>query len=174
MHRRTFLGATAAAGLLMAAPGMAHAARTPRRLVFESINTGEKLDVVYAYGGNYQLEALEAINYHLRDWRTDTVKPIDPRLLDLLVALRRTLDVGETTPYTVICGYRTPRTNDMLRERSRGVAVNSYHLRGQAIDIRVPGRRIRDVRNAARALGRGGVGSYRSFVHVDTGPVRVW
>ena len=112
----------------------------------------------------------------LRDWRADRARPTDPALLDLLWALRRRLGTGDR-PVEVACGYRTPETNAMLRRRdAAGVARDSLHLRGMAVDISVPGRSLREVRAAAVGLRRGGVGHYprSGFVHVDTGPVRCW
>lgn len=137
-------------------------------------HTDEQLSLVYWRDGRYLPDALEVVNYFLRDWRTGEVGAVDPRLLDLLHELAQT--TGTQSPYYVICGYRTQRTNNMLRARSSGVALHSMHLRGQAIDIRLADVPTASLRDAAIALGRGGVGYYASsdFVHVDTGPVRAW
>src|SRR5690606_1368522 len=136
--------------------------------------TGERCKVTYFENGSYLPDALEEINHLLRDFRTDEVAAMDPKLLDLLYTLRGKLDTNR--PFEIISAYRSPHTNDALREQGRGVAKNSYHVKGQAIDIRIDNRSIRQVRNAALALGKGGVGYYRrsNFVHVDTGPVRKW
>jgi uncharacterized protein YcbK (DUF882 family) len=145
-----------------------------RRLAFNHLHTGETLDVVYWEGGAYVPDALTAVNHVLRDWRTDTTHEIDPKLLDLLVALQGRLE--KTERYDVICGYRSPATNAMLHARSAEVATHSLHLVGQAIDIRLPGVELANLRNAALSLGLGGVGYYPTsdFVHVDIGRVRHW
>ena len=113
----------------------------------------------------------------LRDFRQNEVKPIDPQLLDLLFELGGTLETDQ--PFHVISGYRSPHTNQMLRERGgsdTGVATKSLHMVGKAIDIRVPGVKLDDLRAAAKSLKLGGVGFYPSsnFVHLDTGRVRYW
>ena len=128
----------------------------------------EKLSIVYPNG------ALRQIDWILRDFRTGEARPIDPRLLDLLWRLRTALDTTE--PYEVISGYRSPRTNAMLRRQGRGVSRISLHMQASAIDVRVPGRSLIAVREAALALRLGGVGYYPTsdFVHVDVGRVRYW
>ncbi|HLI13943.1 MAG TPA: DUF882 domain-containing protein [Alphaproteobacteria bacterium] len=145
-----------------------------RSVAFDNLHTGERLKVDYWVNGRYVPDALGAVNHLLRDFRTGDVFPIDPQLLDLLDALRRKL--GSHAPYQVISGYRSPKTNAMLREFSDGVAANSLHMQGMAIDIRVPDRMLRSVRRAAMSLYRGGVGYYprSDFVHVDVGRVRHW
>ena len=142
--------------------------------------TGEAVRVVYHADGRYLAEPLRAVDRLLRDWRADRARPTDPDLLDLLWALRRRLD-AEDRPLEVVCGYRTPETNAMLRGRGGGgsgggVARDSLHLRAMAVDLAVPGRSLEEVRAAAAGLRRGGVGYYprSGFVHVDTGPVRRW
>src|SRR6185437_3289416 len=129
---------------------------------------------VYWEDGRYVPEAMRHINWLLRDFRADLVHPIDPHLLDLLADLHGRLQTRE--PFQVISGYRSPQTNAMLASLGDGVAQNSLHLDGKAIDIRVPGRHLRYVRAAALSLRRGGVGYYphSDFVHVDTGRVRTW
>lgn len=153
----------------------AHAAASaPRRISFYNIHTREALNTVYWRDGRYDPPALAAIDYHLRDFRSGDVKPIDVRLLDLLHALNQRL--GNADPVHVISGYRCPATNAMLARRSNQVASNSYHVKGMAIDIRVPAYRLADLRDAALELCCGGVGFYpgSNFIHVDTGPVRAW
>ena len=110
----------------------------------------------------------------LRDFRANEVKPIDPALLDLLTQIQHRLGTNES--FQVISGYRSPLTNAMLHANSEGVAVHSLHIEGKAIDIRVPGRSLEQLRGAALALRDGGVGYYpkSDFVHVDTGRVRFW
>ena len=179
LSRRQFLrlGAAVTAGLAL--PGPLQAALTPdanreRRLVFFNTHTREKLDVCYAQGASYRPEALEAVNVILRDHRTNEIRPIAPRLLDLLCDIRS--QAGPDACLHIISGYRSPRTNHMLSKRSRGVARKSLHMAGHAIDIRIPGLPLRRLRQIAVDLGRGGVGYYprADFVHVDIGRVRTW
>jgi uncharacterized protein YcbK (DUF882 family) len=145
----------------------------PRTLSFYNLHTGERLTTVYWEKGEYVPSALDEVNYILRDFRQNEIKPIDPTLLDLLVALRDRLQ--SEANYEVISGYRSPLTNAMLHSRSEGVAAHSLHMEGRAIDIRLPGRPLVLVRVAALSLQRGGVGYYPDrFVHVDTGRVRRW
>jgi uncharacterized protein YcbK (DUF882 family) len=174
--RRQFLGFAGAVALTGFSLPAAAARRIvqPRALAFQNLHTGEKLSTVYWADGRYLPDALGHINWLLRDFRTDETHPIDPALLDLLNDLHAHLDTRE--PFHVISGYRSPQTNAMLANLSDGVAQASFHLQGRAIDVRVPGRRLKNVRGAALALRRGGVGYYphSDFVHVDTGPVRRW
>jgi uncharacterized protein YcbK (DUF882 family) len=174
--RRELFKYSAAGALALCAPQVFARSLTAgeRRLSFYNLHTGEQLSRVYWAQGGYVDPVLDDINYLLRDFRTGDVKIIDPALLDLLYALRRLLD--STKSFQVISGYRSPQTNAMLRRRGKGVAKHSYHMRGMAIDVRLPGRRLADLRRAAVALKRGGVGYYPdpNFVHVDTGPVRYW
>ena len=173
---RTGLAATAgAAALGGAVPALAFAdARGARRLGFKHLHTGETLDVAYWENGAYVPDALGAVNHVLRDWRTNQVHEIEPRLLDLLTALQAKL--GKDERFEVICGYRSPATNAMLHEHSSEVATHSLHLVGQAIDIHLPGVELAHLRDAAMSLGLGGVGYYpeSDFVHVDIGRVRHW
>jgi len=144
-----------------------------RTLSFLNLHTGERLTTVYWEKGKYVPSALKEVNYILRDFRQNEVKPIDPTLLDLLVALRDRLQ--SRANYEVISGYRSPLTNAMLHSQSEGVAAHSLHMDGRAIDVRLPGRPLGLLRIAALSLQRGGVGYYPSrFVHVDTGRVRWW
>ncbi len=145
-----------------------------RRLAFVHTHTGETLDLIYAGADGYRAQSLVKVNELLRDFRTSDVHAIDPKLLDLLHALARS--VRSTEPFHVISGYRSPRTNSVLRAHSSGVAKYSLHMEGKAIDIRLPGVALARVRDQALGLARGGVGYYPSsdFVHVDTGRVRVW
>jgi uncharacterized protein YcbK (DUF882 family) len=181
-HRRAFLGLGAAAAASVFAPARAQAAtraaRVPERVLsFFNTHTGERLRTAYCTGGEYHPEALTQVNYILRDFRANEIKPIDPRVLDLLHELGGTLETDQ--PFHVISGYRSPHTNDLLRERggaATGVASHSLHMVGQAIDIRLPGVKLEHLRAAARSLKIGGVGYYPdlNFVHVDVGRVRYW
>jgi uncharacterized protein YcbK (DUF882 family) len=145
-----------------------------RSLSLRHRHTDETLDVVYYENGRYIGGALKEISYLLRDFRNDEVKPIDRQLLDLLYALRLKLETKR--PFEVYSAYRSPQTNAMLRREGVGVARNSMHMYGKAIDISVPGVDNRYLARAAWTMQRGGVGSYRrsSFVHVDVGEVRSW
>ena len=181
-RRRALLGSAAPLLLGLAAPGRvaeaaASAAGRERAISLRHLSTGEAVRVVYHADGRYLGESLRAVDRLLRDWRADRVRPTDPALLDLLWALLRRLE-AEDRPLEVVCGYRAPETNAMLRRRNGGdgVARDSLRLRGMAVDISVPGRALREVRAAAVGLRRGGVGHYprSGFVHVDTGPVRYW
>jgi uncharacterized protein YcbK (DUF882 family) len=147
------------------------------RLRFYHTHTGERLDVVYRRGDQYVPQALDKLDHFLRDHRTGNVRHFDPRLFDLLYDL--TASLGDSGgEIDVICGYRTPWSNEFLRTRSAhtGVAQHSLHMEAEAIDIRLPGIPTSELRDAALRLHRGGVGYYRSsdFVHVDVGRVRQW
>jgi uncharacterized protein YcbK (DUF882 family) len=174
--RRRFMGLAAAGCFLglscgrIAQAGISGA----RRLSFYSLHTKESLSTVFRQDGSLVPAALAEIDWHLRDFRTGDVHVIDPDLLDLLHWLGHGL--AYDGPIHVISGYRSPKTNAMLAAQSGGVAKNSYHVRGMAIDIRLPGRSLREVQRAALDLARGGVGFYprSDFVHLDTGPVRSW
>ena len=176
------LGARWLLVLLMAATfgrNLQSADPSPRayRLRFYNTHTNERLDIVYRRGDSYLPEALAKLDRYLRDPLTGAVHHVDPRLFDLLYDLTESLnDTGGEID--VICGYRTPQTNEFLRTRSAnsGVAVHSLHMRAEAIDIRLPGVATSAVRDAALRLRRGGVGYYRdsNFVHVDVGSVRRW
>jgi uncharacterized protein YcbK (DUF882 family) len=181
LPRRTFLGlgATAAAGALLPSQSQAATAmRAPERVLsFFHTHTGERLKVAYCCGGEYQPGGLAEVNHILRDFRVNESRAIEPGLLDLLHELGGTLHIDQ--PFHVISGYRSPQTNQMLRERGgagTGVASHSLHMVGQAIDIRIPGVKLGTLRDAARTLKIGGVGFYPDldFVHVDVGRVRYW
>ena len=146
------------------------------RLRFYHTHTNERLDIVYRRGDVHSPEALNRLDYYLRDYRTGDVHRYDPHVFDLLRADR--LSGRPYAEINVICGYRTPRTNESLRSRSvhSGVAQHSLHMQAEAIDIRLPGVSTSQLRDAAIALHRGGVGYYRAsdFVHLDVGRVRHW
>ncbi len=176
LDRRRFLQlGLGAAGAFIGAPALAgNRAKNIRELAFKDTHTGEFLKTAYWVDGNYEPEALAAIDHLLRDFRTGDVHPIDGGLLDYLYALHDEMDTHE--PFHVISGYRSPKTNATLAAASGGVAKKSLHMKGMAIDIRIPGRRLKDLRAAAISLRRGGVGYYpgSDFVHVDVGRVRSW
>jgi uncharacterized protein YcbK (DUF882 family) len=138
-------------------------------------HTGERIDIVYRHGDAFLPEAEQQLDHFLRDHRTGEVKHYDPRVFDILSDLAAS--VGHPgAEINIICGYRSSWSNEFLRARSSGVAKNSLHMQAHAIDIRIPGVSTLALRNAALALGRGGVGYYprSEFVHVDTGRVRTW
>ena len=145
------------------------------QLRFYQLHTGERLDVVYRRGSDYDPAALERVDHFLRDYRNGEVRSYDPRLLDVLHELMLSLGRPDGE-IDVVCGYRTPHTNEYLRTHGHGVARHSLHMEAMAIDIRIPGVSTADLRDAALRLGRGGVGYYpeSDFVHVDVGRVRRW
>jgi uncharacterized protein YcbK (DUF882 family) len=180
MTRRALLGGLISIPVLTAAPVFASApallkgAGKFRKLSLVNDRTGEWLNTVYWAEGEYIPEALEAINHILRDWREDKVCRMDPKAIDILAATHRLLEVEE--PFEIISGYRTPRTNALLRRESRGVAKNSYHIKGMAVDVSMKSRSVKQISRAGLALAAGGVGRYSrsDFVHLDSGPVRKW
>jgi uncharacterized protein YcbK (DUF882 family) len=181
MDRRSFLalGAKTAVGLVLAQVTPAWATipsscRKKKTLSFYHTHTQQCLEITYAKGGKYDHKALKKITTYLRDFRTAEEHPIDPAVLDILWSIQQEMCCSET--YEVISGYRSPKTNRMLRRRSRGVARRSLHMKGMAIDVRLSGKKTRDVRDCAIALKSGGVGYYArsNFVHIDTGRVRTW
>ncbi len=178
MHltRRGFVasGLALVATPVFKAPVLARAVPA-RQLSFENVHTGERLSAVYWENGSYLPDALVAVNKILRDFRSGDIHPIAPNLLDLLVTLKGT--VGTRSPFAVISGYRSPKTNAMLlHEGGGGVATKSLHMQGMAIDIRLGDVALPALRDAALGLQGGGVGFYPSsdFVHVDVGRVRRW
>lgn len=179
ISRRGLLGAFAAT-LVTAAPtyasaaGFLRGAGDVRRLRMYSARTGETLNMIYWIEGEYIPDALKEISYFMRDWRTNDVKNIDARTIDIMTAAHNLMDVSE--PYMLISGYRCPKTNAMLRSRSSGVAKNSRHLKGEAADLRLNSRSVNQMARAAASCNAGGVGRYSSsnFVHMDCGPVRSW
>ena len=176
LSRRRFLKLSTgiAAGLLIA-PVHAGQGRLRRRaLSLNNLHTGEKLTRTYWEDGEYLSEPLSDIDYLLRDYRTDDIHPIDPQLLDVLHQLQH--EVGSRKAFEIISGYRSPKTNAMLRGNSGGVAKKSLHMQGKAIDIRLPGQDLGRLRQAALSLKAGGVGYYpkSNFLHIDTGGVRHW
>lgn len=181
VSRRALLGGltasvtmAAAAPAFAAVPSLLKGAGDYRSLSLVNDRTGEWLKTVYWVEGEYIPDAMEAINLILRDWREDAVHKIASKTIDILSATHDLLGCRE--PFEVVSGYRTPKTNAMLRRRSRGVAKNSYHIKGMAVDISMKSRSVSQISRAGLSLGAGGVGRYtRShFVHLDSGPVRKW
>lgn len=179
ISRRALLGAFAATTLVAAptfskAAGLLRNAGDIRRIRMYSARTGEKIDMIYWVEGNYIKDAVTEVNHFMRDWRNDIVRSIDLRTLDIMAASHNMLDVSE--PYMLLSGYRSPETNAMLRSKSRNVARNSLHMKGQAADLRLSSRSVNQMARAASACRAGGVGRYSgsNFVHMDCGPVRSW
>jgi uncharacterized protein YcbK (DUF882 family) len=185
MDRRKFLQVGSAAALGGAAflggalPGRVFATVgetriAERALSFFNTHTQETVESVFWHEGEYIADGLAAINRVLRDHRTDEIKTIDVDLLDLLFDITRKTNAAD--PLQIISGYRSPRTNAQLRRQGRGVARKSYHMKGKAVDIRIPDVSLSSLKRVAIAEQRGGVGYYprAGFVHVDTGPVRTW
>lgn len=169
------LAAVSMSGLVVPSALAKTATRKERILSFYSPRTGETVRAMYwTPSEGYVPESIRVISWALRDHRTDEVTDYDTRLLDLMYALQLSLDCQQ--PMHVICGYRSPTTNVMLRKRSKGVAKNSYHMYGMAVDIRTPDRNNGDLYRAALSFQAGGVGYYgrANFVHIDSGPVRSW
>ena len=180
ISRRTVLGAFAGIAAISAAPtysraaGFLRGAGDIRRIRLRSARTGESVDTIYWIEGDYIPEALAEIDYFMRDWRQNETIRYDRRNIDIMAATLRLMDTTE--PYHVVSGYRSPKTNAMLRQRSSGVAQNSYHMKGMAADLKLDSRSIHQMARAALACKAGGVGKYgrSNFVHMDCGPVRTW
>jgi uncharacterized protein YcbK (DUF882 family) len=172
-NRRWLLRAVACAPAL-ALPELAFARAGGRELKFSHAHTGEKLQVSYWENGAYLPDALEEINFLMRDFRTDEIQPIAPQLLDFVHRMQTT--AGSSGTFLIFSAYRSPGTNEMLRRSTSGVAKRSFHTKGQALDIRFSGMRTAGLRDVATQLNIGGVGLYSSsdFLHVDVGPVRHW
>lgn len=178
--RRRFLKAGLGACTLLTLPmamSSAHAAiKRPfeKKLSFLNLHTGERTRATYWANGRYIPEGMRAINHVLRDHRTGDRYTIDPDLFDILYLLQHKL--GTKQEFHVISAYRSPASNEMLAAQNNGVAKTSLHTFGKAIDIRLPGRNLSDLRTAALSLQMGGVGYYPSsnFVHLDTGRIRFW
>lgn len=144
-----------------------------RTLSFYHAHRKDRITVTFRRNGRYVRSALKQLNYYMRDWRNDEQVRMDPRLFDTVWEVYRS--AGAKGPITVLSSYRSPKTNSMLRRRSRRVAKNSQHMYGRALDLRMSGVNMHRVREIAMKLQRGGVGWYRSgFVHLDVGSVRAW
>jgi uncharacterized protein YcbK (DUF882 family) len=145
-----------------------------RSLALRNLHTGETVNAVYWADDKYIPAELHRINYILRDFRTNEIRPIDPLLLDLLFRIRQAL--GSTAFFDVISGYRSPKTNALLATKSAGVSSHSMHMQGKAADVRLEGCPLETLWRAALAQHAGGVGYYpdSQFVHIDVGPVRRW
>ena len=173
MKRRHFLGLALS---LAATPTIARTSPEKSRTIsLPHLHTDERISVTYRIGDRYQRPALHKLNWFLRDFRTQDVTVIDPKLFDLVYDINTRLGNPEGT-VEILSAYRSAETNAMLRRTSSGVARNSLHLTGQALDIRLGYASTRTICDCAVALSRGGVGHYprADFVHIDTGEVRRW
>ena len=179
ISRRVLLGVFAATAIAAAptfskAAGFLRGAGDIRRIRMYSGQTGESIDTIYWIDGDYIRHALSEINHFMRDWRRNMSKKIDVRAIDIIAASQNLLDVDEA--FLLVSGYRTAKTNAMLRARSRLVAKNSLHIEGMAADLRMHSRTVNQMARAAMTCRAGGVGRYtrQDFVHMDCGPVRSW
>jgi uncharacterized protein YcbK (DUF882 family) len=147
-----------------------------RTISMHHMHTGEDITITFKRDGRYDEAALEKLNWFLRDWRKQQETKMDPHLIDLVWEAQR--EAGSKEPIWVVCGYRSPETNAMLRRRSSGVAKFSQHTLGHAMDFYVPGVPLDRLRATGLRLQRGGVGFYPTsgspFVHMDTGRIRMW
>ena len=147
-----------------------------RTITMHHLHTGEDITITYKRDGRYDEAALEKLNWFLRDWRKSESTHMDPRLIDLVWEVQREATTNQ--PIQVVCGYRSPETNAMLRHRSGGVARFSQHMLGRAMDFFIPGAPLEQLREIGLRLQRGGVGFYPEsgspFVHMDVGGIRMW
>jgi uncharacterized protein YcbK (DUF882 family) len=179
LSRRNFLKLMFCSGLVSYLPKYSFAmpdkiSSQEKALALFNPGTKESFEGIYYRNGDYVADALKIINHIMRDTRTDDVKTIDKDLLDLISAM--SIKINSKEPFHLISGYRSHRTNKLLRKSGKGAAKNSFHLKGQAADIRLPGYKTSILRKAAYELKGGGIGYYPKsrFVHIDVGPVRYW
>ncbi len=175
-HLGAMLGVVAASLLVVNATQDANANGETRSLTMHHAHTNELLTITYKRNGSFEQGALEKLNWFLRDWRVDEPTSMSPQLFDVIWYVYR--EVGANEPIKIMSAYRSPGTNAMLRRRSRAVAKESQHMRGNAMDVHIPGVSMSKVRELGMRLQRGGVGYYPSagspFVHLDIGSVRSW
>jgi uncharacterized protein YcbK (DUF882 family) len=179
LSRRGFLRLMLWAGVISCSSKSAFAAidaisSDERSLALYNPRTKESFKGVYWRNGDFVAGTMKNIYHIMRDTRTDEIKQIDPDLLDLIFKI--SIKLESKAPFHVISGYRSRKTNDLLLKRNKCVAKNSYHTRGQALDIHLPGLKTTVLRRAAYELKKGGIGYYprRGVVHIDIGPVRYW
>ncbi len=174
-QRRDLLLGALAGSMVPLSHAIANTTSYPElRLKLYNLHTTEKIDTVFWQEGEFNLDALADLNHLLRDHRTGEAKSIDPKLFSVLYLLNK--KVSNDNAISVISGYRSAETNRKLAKQNSGVASNSYHIKGRAIDIRIPGRDTKELREAGLRLRVGGVGYYArsNFAHFDTGPFRTW
>ncbi|ARN84530.1 YcbK family protein [Candidatus Nucleicultrix amoebiphila] len=170
LTRRQFLvGTSATMATSLVTPSIAKAQTPVKALSLYNTHTGEFFKEAYCEHGCYIKESIAKINHIMRDWRTNEITQMDVKLIDLLHHLHQ--KIGNNKPFEIISAYRCPRTNSMLREAGNHVAKNSFHLKGQAIDIQMSGFNLQYLRDAAYQTNAKGVGYYPSsgFIHVDVG-----
>jgi uncharacterized protein YcbK (DUF882 family) len=178
LRKRGFLAGLAAAllGMSAGAPQVAAEFGSTRTISLYHIHTQENLTITYKKDGKYIPEAMKKLDWFLRDWRENESTEMDPKTIDLLWEMHT--ELGSKQPINIICGYRSPKTNNMLRRTVGGQAKHSLHMTGQAIDATFPDIPLKEMRYSALIRERGGVGYYPTsgipFVHVDSGPVRAW
>lgn len=175
--------------LFKAAAGLAAAAVVPTqalalnlggsrdvRLAIRNVHNNERYDALVVRNGCLDRQGFAELTHAMRDWRTNETRYIDPGVMLLAASIRDRLGVDKRRPFELICGYRSARTNAMRHALSPGVASQSQHIVGKAIDIALPGTGLTRVRDAALDARVGGVGYYPhdGFVHIDTGAVRRW
>ena len=146
-----------------------------RTIYLHHAHTNESIAATYLVNGEYDSAVLKQLNWFLRDWRRDEPTNMDPRLFDVVWEAYRGAGAANQE-INVVSAYRSPETNALYRQMRGGVAEHSYHVRGKAIDLNLPGRDLRQIRTAALSMQSGGVGYYPwgGFVHIDSGPVRRW
>ncbi len=167
-------GAAIAAALVGFDPDIAEAGPARRQLNLYNPRTREKLSVVYRVGNRYSRNGLRKIDQIMRDWRSGDVRRMDPRVIDYLYSVQRWLGVKDSVH--IVSGYRSKATNAMLARKNYGVARNSYHVKGMAIDIKIPNYSVNTIARAAEKMKIGGVGRYSrsNFVHIDSAEFRTW
>ena len=170
--RRNFLKTLALVTLSVYAGNVHAFDKKERVLDLYNIHTGERLEVKYYSSGSYDQDSLNEINRIMRCHYTNEIKPIDVRVIDLLCDIKD--DIGKDKEVFIISGYRSTAYNEYLPRSGRGVACNSLHLQGRAIDFRIPNVDIRKLTVLAKSFQSGGVGKYPEFVHIDDGRVRYW
>jgi uncharacterized protein YcbK (DUF882 family) len=177
--RRDFLKTAGAIATFLASPAALAKSRKltgSRTISLHNLHTEEKIKVDYWVDGRYEPEALAEIDLVLRDHRANEICSMDPKLIDIIHSIQQRTLGNTDKPVEVISAYRSPTTNNNMRRYKRGVAKNSFHMLGQAVDVRVPGFSHHDVYRAAVDLEEGGIGYYgrAGFVHLDTGKFRTW
>ncbi len=174
MNRRGFIKKGLLFGTIAIFPSVSPAKRLEKRLTLYNIHTGEKLHATFWANGKYIYDEIANIEFILRDYRNNKLHPIDLALLEYMHKLYSIVDAKKEI--LIISGYRSPETNARLRRWNRGVAKKSFHMRGRAVDIRIPGVHLSFLKYAALMLYKGGVGYYprSNFLHIDTGRPRYW
>lgn len=171
---KSFAAAIVALGVTIAVT--AHASADTRSLKLLNLHTREKAEIVFKRNGRYDQDGLRKLNQFLRDWRKNEPTKMDPRLFDLIWEAYK--QSGSDDFINVVCGYRSPATNSMLRSRSKGVAQKSQHMLGKAMDFFIPDVKLKKLREIGLKMQGGGVGYYPTsgspFVHFDVGNVRHW